>query len=164
MLGMEKDIKTAPVATKEGNEESCYELGYLLLPSIAGEAIPETLEAIKGIITRAGGAVTLSNLPVSISLSYSIYRKEGGKNTEFTRAYFGFMHFSMESGALLLVKKEIEAMSVILRALFISDPNEPIHVTGPAAEATPHENLSKKESTPLDDAALDRELADILIS
>ena len=164
MLGMENDTKKAGVAVKKEGNERLYELGYLLLPNIAEQNIPETLEAIRSVITRAGGLITLSNLPVSISLAYSIYRNDGGKNTEFTRAYFGFMHFSLERYALPLVKKEIEEMPAVLRSLFISDPHESIHMPSPVAEVISPEGLPKKDSKPLDVAALDRELADILVS
>jgi ribosomal protein S6 len=155
MLGMEND-----------KENRRYELGYLLLPTIAEQVIPETIEAIKSVITRAGGIVVLSNLPVSISLAYSIYRNDGGKNTEFTRAYFGFMHFSLKGEALFLVKKEVEQMPAVLRSLLLSDPHEIINAPSSVVEpfSPSPERPIVKSSKPLDDAALDRELADMLIS
>lgn len=172
MLGMENDTKMASAGEKEEVKKGRYELGYLLLPSIAEAALAETLEKIKGVVKNAGGTVVFSNPPVSISLAYPMYRNEGGKNTEFTMAYFGFIHFDIQSRDIAQVKNEIEKMPAILRSLFISDPHEPIQAPILPAEALPLSSSDKPEEKEtkkdakllLDDAALDRELADMLTS
>lgn len=163
MLAMENDTKTTGKAFTGEVSGRRYELGYLLLPTITEQAIPEILEKIKGSIVRVGGVVSLANPPVSISLAYPMYRNEGGKNTEYTRAYFGFMHFGLESGSLPALKKEIEAETAILRCLFTKDPHEVIR-TPEALVGVIDGGESPEEPKALDDVALDKEIADMLVS
>lgn len=101
-----------------------YEVGFLLLPTLPEEKMPEIMANIKGIIEKKGGEIISEDAPKMRPLAYEISKMIQTKNSAFDHAYFGWVKFEIESSELSSVKKSIESMDEILRALFIKTIRE----------------------------------------
>lgn len=67
-------------------------------------------------------------------LAYEMSKLIQTKNTSFDHAYFGWVKFEIESAELSSVKKSIESMDEILRALFIKTIRESTLMSGKVSE------------------------------
>lgn len=136
----EKVNKTA----KEGN--LVYEVGFLLLPTLPEEKMPEIMANIKGIIEKSGGEIISEEAPKMRPLAYEMSKLIQTKNTSFDHAYFGWVKFEIESAELSSVKKSIESMDEILRALFIKTIRESTLMSGKVSERDAQKTKAEDEA------------------
>lgn len=101
-----------------------YEVGFLLLPTLPEEKMPEITANIKGIIEKKGGEIISEEAPKMRPLAYEMSKMIATKKQGFDHAYFGWVKFEINSAELAVVKKSIEAMEEVLRALFIKTIRE----------------------------------------
>jgi ribosomal protein S6 len=93
--------------TAELQDKKAYEVGFL-----AGE---ETgVDALKELIARLGGEVTLTGPMERILLAYTIKKQ--------TQAHFGHLHFSLSPDKMPEMKDELRRMPAVLRSLIITPP------------------------------------------
>jgi small subunit ribosomal protein S6 len=111
-----------------------YEVGFLLLPTLPEEKMPEIMANIKGIIEKDGGEIISEEAPKMRPLAYEISKMIQIKKSAFDHAYFGWVKFEIESAKLSSVKKSIESMEEILRALFIKTIRESTLMSGKVSE------------------------------
>lgn len=119
---------------KEGSDLSAdrqvYEIGYLVLPSIAEDSLPKVVDSIKKTIQDAGGSVFDGEEPRKRSLAYSMSKVVGSSKYVVNDAYMGWIKFDLpqdteaEVHPAEVIKKEIEKMDEILRMLLIKAPRE----------------------------------------
>ncbi len=98
-------------------EIKLYEVGYLLLPMIADEALATEVAALRELVEKHGGAVETADLPKSRPLAYTIDKKIANKRTEFKHAYFGWIIFRALPEAAPVIKAELDKQDNILRFL-----------------------------------------------
>ena len=120
-----------------------YEVGYLLLPSISEEQLPEYVSEIKKLINDAGGQLISEENPKFRHLAYEMTKLIGTRNERFTSAYFGWIKFEMTGENLLVVKSKLDAIQAILRYLAIKTVRENTFISQPADVSE-----AKEEVTP----------------
>ena len=76
-------------------------------------------QAIKDVITKADGELGEEEEPKKLDLAYEIVKQIDGKNQQFQSAYFGWVRFKIQSGAIEAINEEIETNASILRHLLI---------------------------------------------
>ena len=104
---------------------SVYEIGYLIASSVNEGQVGAEEEKIKKIITGAGGSVIAEESPYFRDLAYTISRKTlAGSYDKYDNAYFGWIKFEISSGVVESVKKAVEALPTVLRALLITTVRE----------------------------------------
>ncbi len=101
-----------------------YELGYLILPSIAEENIPAVEDALKAAIAKEGGKVFDGEAPFKQELSYTMGKTVGASRYVVNEAYIGWVKFEAEPEAVPQIKDGVEKMPEILRFLIIKAPKE----------------------------------------
>jgi ribosomal protein S6 len=101
-----------------------YELGYLLLPSIAEDALSTAVEKIKASIAKAGGTEIDGEEPVTTELAYAMSKTVGASRYVVNEAYLGWVKFELEPVAVTALKEEVSTMDEVLRALLIKAPRE----------------------------------------
>ncbi|HSE57005.1 MAG TPA: 30S ribosomal protein S6, partial [Candidatus Paceibacterota bacterium] len=101
------------------NTGRVYELGYLLIPTLADGEIPEAVEGIKSLLEKNGGAVFSEGTPEFIDLSYQMEHIVGSVRSKYTQAYFGWVKFEAEPHALEGIKKAVDAAKNIIRSILI---------------------------------------------
>ncbi len=97
-------------------DTNIYEVGYHLLPTLAEDTIPAHAAAVKALITDAGGEVISEGLPELKNLAYPVEKQ--------TKAYFGWIKFSVAPEEIGKIKVSLDASKTILRHLIIGTVKE----------------------------------------
>jgi ribosomal protein S6 len=109
---------------EEMNEKQVYELGYLVLPSIAEDQVPAVEDAVKKAILAAGGAELASESPEHIDLAYSMTKVVGASRYVVSDAYIGWVKFEAEPSQMPALNEKVMRMDEIVRSLLIKAPRE----------------------------------------
>ena len=140
-------------------EPKKYEITYLLAPSIAEDALANTVQAIHTAIEEEKGFISHSESPRKRHLAYPV-----GKETS---AYFGWTRCTLPPNAISAVEKKIKADPSVIRHIIVEDtipamapPRMPrmMPPTMPAALPKREEEADER----LDLEGLDKKLEEIL--
>jgi ribosomal protein S6 len=101
-----------------------YEVGYLILPSLAEEKLSTVVEKIKAAFERAGGKELDGEAPFLQDLAYTMSKTVGASRYVVNEAYLGWVKFELEPSKALEVKAELEKIDELLRFLLIKAPKE----------------------------------------
>jgi len=123
--------KEETVVKKEGADSFVvYEVGYLLLPTLPEEQLEGVVSSIKEIVVEKKGSVIAEDFPAMRALAYTMPKIIATKRQKFDHAYFGWVKFEVESSEISSIKKNIEALDAVLRALFIKTVRESTLMAG----------------------------------
>ncbi len=89
------------------DERRVYELGYHMVPTLTEEELQKEVDSIRGAISELKGNFLSEGEPTLIDLAYTMYINEGGKNTAYDKAYFGWLKFDLMPDALSHLQKEV---------------------------------------------------------
>lgn len=112
-------LATETTAQESVDERVLYEFAYHVLPTVAEGEVTDVVASIKRFITDAEGEVTDEEMPERVDLEYPIVKYIEGKNRKFTSAYFGWVRFALEPGALEGLIEGLHHETRILRDLMI---------------------------------------------
>ncbi|MEX2028965.1 MAG: 30S ribosomal protein S6, partial [Candidatus Paceibacterota bacterium] len=101
-----------------------YELGYLLVPSIAEEDIPVNYGNLKDLVLSFGGEIIADEVPKTIPLAYQMDKVVSNVRHKFNKAYFGWTKFVMDPQKVLELKKNFDLDSTFVRFLIIKTVKE----------------------------------------
>lgn len=108
-----------------GDENSrVYELGYLLVPSIAEEDVPVSYGNLKELVLSFGGEIIADEIPRMIPLAYSMVKVTSNVRSKFTKAYFGWTKFIMDPKKVLEMKKHLDLDPNFIRFLILKTVKE----------------------------------------
>jgi len=107
-----------------GEESNIYELGYLLLPTIALENVSNEVDTLKEALKDLEAHFISDERPKLITLAYEMDKMIDNKRQRFTNAYFGWIKFELERGSLSKFKEALEQNKNILRFLIIKTVRE----------------------------------------
>lgn len=128
----------------ESGEVQVYELGYLLLPSIAEEAVGSVVDKIRNLITQAGGKEIDGEEPFLTELAYAMTKTVGASRYVVNDAYMGWLKFEAEAGKVSALKEEVTRLEEVLRALLIKAPRESDFTFAKARAALAEKAAEKK--------------------
>ena len=110
--------------TKKDKDNSIYEVGYHLIPTIEeGDVLTEVLK-IKTLIEENDGLIIAEELPKMIPLAYEISKSIGSKKQDFNKAYFGFIKLEVEPSKIDSIKIKLETFDEVLRFIIIKTVRE----------------------------------------
>lgn len=89
------------------DERRVYELGYHMVPTLSEEELQKELNSLRGAIKEVGGNFIMEGEPTMMDLAYTMYINEGGTNTGFDTAYFGWIKFDVAPEQLSHIEEEI---------------------------------------------------------
>ena len=122
---MAEDTKV--VTKDEGSEElglRIYEVGYHIIPTVKEEDIEGVVASIRTVIEKAGGSFIAEGAPVLMKLSYTMTAREGDKNVEYDRGYFGWIKFESSVEASETLNETLKADRNILRHIIFRTVRE----------------------------------------
>jgi len=119
MAGIKKE--TEP--TQE-NEPRIYEVGYLLVPTLSSDALPETAGRLKDVIRDVGGVILAEGEPKMKNLAYKIGKVVEHSRSSFETAYFGWILFTAPPEGAVAVKSAYDVASDVLRFLILKGTKE----------------------------------------
>lgn len=109
---------------KEENEPRMYEVGYLLVPTLSEDALPEVVSRLKDAIREADGAILGDGEPKMKNLAYRMAKVVGHDRSWYDTAYFGWILFTAPPEGAQAVKTAYDTTAEILRFLIIKGTKE----------------------------------------
>ena len=130
----EKETTEAPKSDSEGR--IVYELGFHLLPTLAGDKVGDAAGALRKTIEKNGGIFISEELPKEMQLAYTFVKKENSKNIKYDSAFFGWIKFEMLPENALALKEEVETDKSILRFIVVKTIREHLFMQQHHAQRT----------------------------
>lgn len=106
-----------------------YEIGYLVLPTVAEDALEGVVGEIRSAIEGAKGSFIAEGAPVSMKLAYPMFVNRGGKREKYERAYFGWIKFEADASAAGMLRAMLEGHASILRSIIFKTVREDTRVS-----------------------------------
>ncbi len=131
--------------TEDHKEKGVYELGYLILPSIPEESLPEVVTRLKNVFIKADGTEIASEDPFKLDLAYSMSKAVGSRKYVVQDAYLGWMKFELEPEVIIAVNDEVKKVEEVLRFLLIKAPRETTFTFEAARKAIEEAEAKKAE-------------------
>jgi len=100
-------------------DKKIYELGYLLVPSIAEENVASEVQAIKAVLEKYESEFITEDFPKLRALSYPMTKKANGSSAKFDKAYFGWVKFETNPNVIDQIKGELDKSDKILRSMIV---------------------------------------------
>lgn len=110
--------------TGDHKEKQIYELGYLVLPTIAEESLSDVVKAIKGIVKKSHGEEIASEDPIKFDLAYTMSKVIGARKYVVNEAYIGWVKFECESSGITEVNDAVAKLDEVLRHLLVKAERE----------------------------------------
>ncbi len=101
-----------------------YEVGYLLVPTIAEENVGGEVTLLKDMLSANGAQFISDEYPKMIELAYEMSRTILNKKAKFTTGYFGWIKFEMTAEGILKAKDSLDKNESIIRFLLIKTVRE----------------------------------------
>ncbi len=101
-----------------------YEVGYLLVPTLAEDEVPGVYGTLKDTISSFGGELISDEMPKMIELAYQMVKVVQNVRSKFDNAYFGWVKFEMDSQKVLELKKKLDLDPLMLRFLILKTVKE----------------------------------------
>ncbi len=106
------------------SDNRVYEVGYLLVPTIAGEDVPAVYGNLKELVSSFGGEMISDEMPRQITLAYSMTKVFKNVRNKFDTAYFGWLKFAMDPEKVLDLKKKLDLDPNVIRFLITKTVRE----------------------------------------
>ncbi|MBI5139892.1 MAG: 30S ribosomal protein S6 [Candidatus Vogelbacteria bacterium] len=143
-----------------------YELGYLLVPTLAEEAMVDEVNKIRAYLEKDGGLITSFCHPETKKLAYEIAeRGVASKKTKFGDAFFGWFRFQSTPEAISNIKDELDKNSKVLRFLIIKPSKDSPRLTIVQIPETKTADASVKREKKkiMTEQELDKEIDELLV-
>lgn len=114
----------ATTPEKAVSDNSVYEVGYLIVPSVAESDTAAVVEDLKKILAKAGMEVISEEAPKLIQLAYTMARSEAGRREKFSSAYFGWVKFEGAKSGIADIEAALQKNRSILRSLVMTTVRE----------------------------------------
>lgn len=109
----EKEIRT-----------SVYEVGYLMVPTIAEESLGGEVTLFKDMFTENGAIFISDEYPKLIELAYEMSRSINNKKQKFSYGYFGWVKFECSTSSAKIIKAILDKDEKLVRFLMIKTVRE----------------------------------------
>lgn len=117
-------INTDATELEEDAVTRIYEVGYLVLPTVEEGNLDGVVGEIRSFIEKAKGSFIAEGAPVSMKLAYPMYVNNGGKRTQYDRAYFGWIKFEVDGATALTLRDMLRNNASILRSIIFKTVRE----------------------------------------
>ncbi len=133
-----------------GEKMDVYEVGYLLMPTVAEDSLSAEVSWLHDIIGAHKGEIISEEFPKMRSLTYTMEKVLESKHQKFNDAYFGWIKFELPVAAIKSITQEIEKHSTMLRHLVIKTVRENTLYGTKLAEAkkAEEEAATEEKATP----------------
>jgi len=112
------------VVQVEKSENGIYELGFLLVPGITEEKLPEVFGEIKSVASDMGAVLFAEEFPKMTTLAYTMEKTINNKIERFKEGWFGWVKFEMVSGDVTALDAKMRLRVDVIRHLLISTVRE----------------------------------------
>jgi ribosomal protein S6 len=127
---MVKTKKNTESAVEEDTSEekevrlSVYEVGYIMVPTIAEENLSGEVTAFKDMFLENGAVFISDEYPKLIELAYVMSRSINNKSQKFSYGYFGWVKFECNTDQARIIKSILDKNEKLVRFLMIKTVRE----------------------------------------
>ncbi len=119
---MEENIITTEEEGMEGGR--VYELAYLFVPTLEGDAVTEKFQALKTYLTGKGVEMVSEDASRLLELQYEMSRTIQNKKTWFDEAHFGWVKFEADPAIVKEIHDDLARDEQIIRFMIIKTVKE----------------------------------------
>jgi ribosomal protein S6 len=101
-----------------------YELAYLLVPTLEGEAVDEKFQSLKSYLVTKGAEMVSEDTPRLIELQYEMSRTIANKKTWFDEAHFGWVKFDADPVLVKEIHDDLARDEQVIRFMIIKTVKE----------------------------------------
>lgn len=142
------------------NDKVLYELGYLLVPIIPVEKLPEEVGVLKGMIESKGGFILSETEPKQRKLAYEIAQETtGSKRSKYEEAFFGSMRYELLPEEAVKLNIELRKVPTMLRFLVINLYKENKNIL---KEDVKPKGVGRRPKKAVSEKEIDKEIDDLL--
>lgn len=94
-----------------------YEAGYHIVPQTKEEDLDAVVAEIRAVVEKAGGTLIAEGAPALLKLAFPMTAREGDKNVEYDRGYFGWLKFEAPTEIVEALKEHFAGTRAIFRSL-----------------------------------------------
>ena len=146
---------------------SVYEVGYLMVPTIAEENVGAEVTAFKDGLQEQGVTFISDEYPKMLELAYEMSRSIANKKQKFSYGYFGWVKFECSTLQARVIKDGLDKNEKLIRYLMIKTVRESTMSSkrpygkqeGSKRRFTP----KTQESTPINEEVIDKEIDALVV-
>lgn len=146
---------------------SVYEVGYLMVPTIAEENLGGEVTAFKDGLQEQGVTFISDEYPKMLELAYEMSRSIANKKQKFSYGYFGWVKFECSTDQARVIKDGLDKNEKLIRYLMIKTVRESTMSSkrpygkqdGSKRRFTP----KTQESTPINEEVIDKEIDALVV-
>ncbi len=101
-----------------------YEVGYLMVPTIAEESLGEEVTSFKDMFIEKGAVFISDEYPKLMELAYEMTRSILNKKQKFSYGYFGWVKFECTTSIAKEIKDLLDKNEKLVRYLMIKTVRE----------------------------------------
>lgn len=154
------------------SENTIYEIGFHLVPSIDENEAVELSNTIKTLIQENKGNFISEEAPKLRSLAYDISKNINSKNQVYNRAYFGWIKFEAPSSSIEEIKNGVESNLSVLRSIIVKTVRENTMYTQKVVKRDRSDReesevdplMTPEEVKPASEEEIDKSIEELVIS
>ncbi len=162
--------KTKEVAEEVNDEKEAklgvYEVGYLMVPSIAEEGLGAEVTVFKDSLTEHGVTFISDEYPKMIELAYEMARSIANKRQKFSYGYFGWVKFECKPESAKVIKEMLDKNEKLIRYIIVKTVREnTMSPKRPFKSDTMKKKFTPKveESVPINEEVIDKEIDALVV-
>jgi ribosomal protein S6 len=101
-----------------------YEVGYLMVPTIAEEGLGAEVTVFKDMLIDNGAVFISDEYPKLLELAYEMSRSIDNKKQKFSYGYFGWVKFECSASQAKIIKDFLSKNERLIRYLMIKTVRE----------------------------------------
>ncbi|MCX6754666.1 MAG: 30S ribosomal protein S6 [Candidatus Nomurabacteria bacterium] len=144
-----------------------YEVGYIMLPTIAEENLGEEVTSFKDTLTEKGATFISDEYPKLIELAYEMARSIANKKQKFSYGYFGWVKFECSTSQAKVIKDMLSKNEKLVRFLMIKTVRENTmsvkRAYGKQDGAKRRPAQKHEEATPINEEVIDKEIEALVV-
>ena len=159
----EEDVAVSEKEIKLG----VYEVGYLMVPTIAEENLGGEVAVFKDIFTENGAVFISDEYPKLIELAYEMSRSIENKKQKFSYGYFGWVKFECTTDQAKVIKSILDKNEKLVRFLMIKTVREntmSVKRSYSKQDGYKRQHTQKaKEEAPINEETIDKEIDALVV-
>ena len=118
--------KTQTDETTSSSEDQglVYELAFHLIPTLGEDESKKIVSDLKALLEKEDATIINEDALKPMPLTYTMVKKQEGKNAKLDTSLFGVIKFDSEPEALALLQEELDLSKSVLRYLIIKTVRE----------------------------------------
>jgi len=168
MVKVKKEVEVEDVQEDEKDVHlSVYEVGYLMLPTIAEESLGGEVTSFKDDISLKGAVFISDEYPKLTELAYEMSRSILNKKQKFSYGYFGWIKFECTTAQAQIIKADLDKNEKLVRFLMIKTVREnTMSVKRSYSKqdgAKRRSTKSKEDAAPINEETIDKEIDALVV-